>query len=255
MRTRLCALSLCLVLTWHTGAAAQWAVHDAPAFARDAAQWVEEAAQWAHSIASEVKQVEAQYNIIIRQIEQTETMIRNLQRIPEGLNFLEVITVMGNKVTALLNGATIMSYDVERVVGQFDSLYQQVGVLSNPQEVLAWRQRLLNGRMEASQVTVQVTAIKAQLTELYTRICALLSGSWTAQGNLDIQQIQAQQNGFIQHTLETIAAMQAAHARNTAQYQAEQAALERVQLQAIQGAMGSAAPLGTPQGTLPRFHW
>jgi hypothetical protein len=73
---------------------------------------------------------------------------------------------------------------------------------------------------------------------------------------VNIQQIQAMQNGLIQHTLESMATMQATHARNTAQYQAEQAALERLQLQAIQGAMGSATPPPfTPQGAFHRFSW
>jgi hypothetical protein len=105
-------------------------------------------------------------------------------------------------------------------------------------------------------MTVQVTAIKANLTELYSRMCALLDGAYISQGNLDINQVQAMQLGLIQHTLESQATMQAAQARNTAQSQAEDAALERVRLQAIESAMRDATPATfTPHGHLPRVGW
>ena len=78
-------LSLGLLLVWTAAAPAQWAVHDGISFARDAAQWVEEAAQWASSLAHQAQEIENTYNIIVYQIKQYETMIQNLQRIPDGL--------------------------------------------------------------------------------------------------------------------------------------------------------------------------
>jgi P-type conjugative transfer protein TrbJ len=254
MQTRLW-LALVLLLGVTPAAQAQWSVIDEAAGLQRTLIWAEEAVQWAESLANQVKEIEATYNVIYRQIEQYETMIRNLQRLPEGLNFTEVVNQWASTLAGLLGNANIVSYDLNVVLSQFDALYRNVGSLQAGRDVLAVRQRLLTGRMQASQITVQVTAIQGNLVDLYSRICALLSGSFLAQGNLDIQQVQAQQNGLIQHTLQTMATMQATHARNTAQYYAEQATLEQLQLQAIQGAMGSAAPLGEPQGALPKFHW
>jgi hypothetical protein len=127
--------------------------------------------------------------------------------------------------------------------------------MGTAQDVFTLRTRLLSARTEASAMTVQVTAIQSQMTEMYSRMCALLQGAYTAEGALNIEQVQAMQLGIIQHTQEAQAVIQATHARNTAQAQAEQAAIERLQLQAIDGAMGSAAPLGEPQGKLPNFRW
>jgi conjugal transfer/entry exclusion protein len=255
MTKRMLVLSLCLLLLQSHFATAQWSVFDEPAALQRATLWIEEAAQWAESISRQVEQIEATYNVILQQVKQYETMVQNLQRIPEGLNFVEVVSTWGSQLARLFGSTTMIGYNLDQVMAQFTALYEDVGTLSTPADVFTLRQRLLSGRMEASAMTVSVTSLQGNLSELYGRICALLGGSITVAGNLDIQQIQAQQNGLMQQQLQAIAAMQATHARNTAQGQAEQAVLERVQLQAIQGAMGSAAPLGEPQGTLPRFHW
>jgi hypothetical protein len=193
--------------------------------------------------------------VIVNQIKQYETMVQNLQRIPEGVNILQVVAQWGNQITGLLGTARIITYNLDNVMTQFTALYQDLGVLQTSADIVSVRNRLLSGRMEASQTTVQVTAIQANLTDLYSRMCALLDAAYTAHGNLDIQQIQAMQLGLVQHTLESSAAMQATHARNTAQYHAEQVAIERMQLQALQGAHGSIPEFTTPQGKLPRFHW
>lgn len=248
---RILMSSLLSVLIVAPVAQAQWAVIDVAGIA----QALETTVQTAAVVANTAKEVEAQYNIILNQVKQVEWMIQQAQRIPEGLNLLDTVTLWSNQLTGLLGNANIVSYNIDTVMGQFNHLYAELGTLTNADDVLALRQRLLAGRMEASQMTVQVTAIKQHLTELYTRICALLSGSWTAHGALDSAQIAHQQNGLMQYTLETIATMQAAHARNTAQYQAEQAAIERLQLQAIEGAMRDDTPAFTPQGKLPRFAW
>jgi conjugal transfer/entry exclusion protein len=240
-----------LTLPYVPLAQAQWAVVDVAAIA----QSLENTVQTAAVVANTAQSVQNEYNIIVQQIEQYKTMVKNLQRLPEGLNVLDAVRGWSNQITGLLGNANIISYNLDQVGAQFDRLYQQIGTLQNPADVLALRQRLLGARLEASQMTVQVTAIKANLTELYSRMCALLDGAYTSQGNLDIQQVQAMQLGLIQHTMESQATMQAAQARNTAQYQAEQVTIERIQIQSIQGAMGAAAPLGEPQGKLPRFHW
>jgi hypothetical protein len=109
---RALVLSLCLVLLSAPYSQAQWSVYDAPASVQRAGIWVEEAIQWAASIANQAKEIEAQYNIIYRQVEQTEIMLRDLRRIPEGLNIFEAVTLWSQALTGLLSNATMLSYNI-----------------------------------------------------------------------------------------------------------------------------------------------
>jgi P-type conjugative transfer protein TrbJ len=256
MMRRILTVSFVMLLLTSQPSWAQWAVEDAAALAQRTGIWLAEEAKWIESIAEQVREVEATYNVIIQQVKQYETMVQNLQRIPEGLNFVEVVSTWGTQLSRLFSSATMIGYHIDQVMTQFTELYENLGTLGTPADVIALRQRLLSGRMEASAMTVSVTSLQGNLSELYGRICALLGGSITVAGNLDIQQIQAQQNGLMQQQLQAIAAMHATHARNTAQAQAEQVTIERLQLQAIQGAMRDDTPTTfTPQGKLPRVGW
>ena len=250
------AFGVVTTLMCHPGPArAQWAVEDAAALAQRTGIWIQEAAQWGQSLKNQVDSITNEYNIILQQIAQYETMVKNLQRIPQGLNFFDIIQYYGNQVNGLLGNANMLSFNLDQSVRQFDSLYNQVAPLTSAEGVLALRTKLLNGRMEASGMSVQVTSIKQNLMDLYTRICALLTGSTQAQGNLDHQQVIAQQNGLMQQTMATMATMQAVNARLFAQGVAENVALERLSLEAIQGAMGSAADYDPVNGKLPKMSW
>jgi hypothetical protein len=253
--TRILVISLCVLVLSAPYASAQWIVEDPAAIAQRAAIWAQEAAQWIESIANQAREIQATYNVIRQQILLFNQIAQDFQRLPDALNFTTDLLAFAGQVTGLLDSASMVGYDLDRVIGQFDSLYQQLGILQTHGDVFTLRHRLLAGRMEASAMTVKMTAIKTNLVELYTRICSLLSGSVIAHGNLDSAQIAAQQAGLMQHTLETMAAMQATHARNTAQGQAEQAVIERLQLQAIEGAMRDTTPEFTPQGHLPVVRW
>jgi hypothetical protein len=248
-------LVLVLLLGGAGVTSAQWAVEDLGAVAQRAALWIEEALQWAESLSRQAQEIEATYNIIVQQVRHYELMLRDFQRIPDVLNFVEIVTTWGGQLAGLFNQATMMGYNLSNVRAQFTALYENLGTLSTPAEVFTLRERLLSGRMEASQMTVQVTAIQGNLSELYGRICALLAGSITAAGNLEIQQIQAQQNGLLHQQMQAITAIQATHARNTAQHEAEEASMERLRLMATQGAMRDDTPAFTPQGKLPVMRW
>jgi hypothetical protein len=253
---RALVLSLCLVLLSAPLSQAQWSVYDAPASVQRSALWVEEAIQWAASLANQAKEIEATYNVILQEIKQYELMIVNLKRMPEGLNVVEAVTLWSQALTGLLSNATMLSYNITSVAGQFTELYVNLGQMGSVQDVFTLRTRLLGARTEASAMTVQVTAIQSQMTEMYARMCALLQGAYTAEGNLNIEQVQAMELGIIQHTQEAQALIQATHARVTAQREAEQAVMERLELQAIQGAMRDTTPTTfTPQGQLPRKGW
>src|SRR5262245_11409334 len=123
---RIAILSLCLGVWFgfdHQGSEAQWLVEDAAALAQRTGIWAQEAAQWAQSLGNQVKEIQAQYNIILNQIKQVEWMVQQSQRIPAGMNILNDITLWSNQLTGLLGNANIISYNMTNVVGEFDHLY------------------------------------------------------------------------------------------------------------------------------------
>jgi type IV secretion system protein TrbJ len=251
-------LLLMIVLLFPPWSAAQWAVLDAGNLTQNtttALHAVLTAANTAKSYIVQGQQLVAEYNQILNQIKQIEYMVQNLQRIPDGLNVLDLITAYGNKMTGLLGQAHLLSYDLDQATKQFDGLYKQVGAMVSTGDILAARTKLLNAQMEASQMTVEVTAVKTNLLDIYQRLCALLTGSVTAKGALDSTQIAAQQQGLMQHTLETVAAMQATHARVIAQSAAADVVMQQLQLQAMQGASGDSTPYTQAHGRFTTYGW
>jgi hypothetical protein len=187
-------------------------------------------ANTARQIEQTAVEIENQYNIILYQIRQWETMVANLKRLPDGLNFLDTINLWGQQIDGLLSQSAGMSFTLEAAMGQFDVLYRRAASL-NPQALLAQRQTLLNSRLEASSTAIRVQAIRTNVSNLYTRLCALLNGSWTAHGNLDSQQILAQQNGLLLHSQQATQALLASAQRLEAQRHAEQVLFQQQALQ------------------------
>lgn len=255
MQRVVCGCMLVLLLLAQRPAEGQIPVTDGAAAGQRLAIWIEEEFKWAQSLANQVKEIEATYNVIVQQVKQYETMVQNLKRLPEGWDLIQAITGWSTQLAGLLSTARMLGYNLSTVQGQFGTLYLQVGALGTAGDVLVLRHKLLDGRMEAAQMAATITAQQETLGQLATRMCSLLNAAETANGNLDMLQINALQNGLLQQTLEAQLAVQATHARQDAQQQAEDGALERVRMQAIQGAMGNAEPLGEPQGALPKFHW
>jgi conjugal transfer/entry exclusion protein len=76
-------------------------------------------------------------------------------------------------------------------------------------------------QMGSTKSAVQLQSIQANVIDAFTRLCALVAGSVQAQGNLDIQQIQVQQDALVAQQKTQADAAQVASARVQALHEAE----------------------------------
>jgi P-type conjugative transfer protein TrbJ len=239
------ALPLLCLLLLPPRSHAQIPVTDAGAAAQrvlEIAQAVLTATNTAAMYVRQGEQLVNEYNLIRNQILQLETMVRNLERIPEGLNLLDTITTWSQQLDALLGQAGGISFTLETATGQFDTLYRQMAAL-NANALYTQRTALLQSRLEASSTAVKMQSLRTNVSDLFTRLCALLSGSWVAKGNLDSQQIAAQQNALLIHSQQAAQAMLATSQRLEAQRQAEEVILTQQALQFYREGM-TLAPIG-----------
>jgi P-type conjugative transfer protein TrbJ len=214
---------------------AQWAVLDGSNLVQNtvtAFNSVATAANTANAYIRQGQQLINEYNIILRQISQLETMVKNLQRLPEGLNFFQTVQAYGSKLTSLLGQANALSYQLDQATKDFQKLYVEVDAVSQG-DLRRVQKRFLDARMQASGVSVQVQSIQTNVGDMFTRLCSLLDGSWRAQGNLDSHQLAAQQQALQTTTLQQLQVLQATAYRLQAQRQAEDAALEKLRLKVL----------------------
>lgn len=193
-----------------------------------------------------------EYNMIRNQINQYETMVRNLARLPQGLNFLDTFNAYSAKLTGLLGQTNAISYDLNRATSEFQRLYNDADTLSTG-DLRPLRERFLQQRMAASATAVQVQAVQANIGELFQKLCTLLG--YEASGNLDQAQLAAQHQALQTTTLQQIQALQATAARLEAQRQAEEVALARMK-QRVQDKFVEPLPEYTGEaGQLPTWSW
>ena len=219
-----------------------------------AVQSVSIAANTAASYVRQGEQLKNEFNIIRRQMEQYETMLKNLQRLPEGLNMVDTVLAYGNKLTGLLNQANSVSYDLDTASREFQALYID-GASVATGDLRLVKERYLRARMQASGTAVQVQSIRANMSDLFTRVCALLNGSWQVQGNLDAQQIAHQQNALTLTTLQQIQALQMTADRLKAQREAEEVALQRLKQKVQDTFVTPMDDYTQEQGQLPSWGW
>jgi P-type conjugative transfer protein TrbJ len=237
---------------------AQWAVFDGAAAQQRILQLAEAVATTANTANAYIRQgqqIVNEYNIIRQQILQFETMVKNLQRIPEGLNFFDTIMAYGSKIDGLLSQANAISFELTQAERDFDRLYRQSVQLTSSQGIMQLRQQLLSARLDTSGLAVRTQSIRTNLTDLYTRLCNLLNGSWLASGNLDSQQLAHQQQALLIHSQQTAQAMFATQARLQAQKEAEEVVLEQLRLKMLQDATAPVAPYTEARGKLPVYRW
>lgn len=240
-----------LMLLWLGRAHAQWAVADAA----NLVQTTLTALSTAASYVRQGEQVINEYNLIRNQIVQIEHEVTNLQRLPEGLNMLETIGAYGNKVTGVLARANAVSYELDQATSDFEKLYMRTAAITTAQDIYTLRQQLLTAKLQASGMSVQMTAVRTNLSDVYTRVCNLLNGAWTAKGNLDSQQMAAQQQALLLHSQQMAQAMLATQGRLQAQQAAEDAVLEQMRLKMLQEATAPVAPYTDAKGKLPVYRW
>lgn len=251
---RMLSLSLGLVLMTSQGSYAQWAVEDVAALGQRTLIWGEEALQWASSLKNQADQIQNEYNLLVGQAKAYETMIRNLTRMPQGLGVFAMVQAYGNKLTSLMNTAGGISYDLNSASRQFTELYGKVDTVAQG-DLPTIRQKLLTARLGASQTAVQMQAIQQNSAEIFQRLCGLLDGVNQANGNLDSQQLAAQQQALQLITLQQMQALQATAERLKAQKEAEDVALQRIQIQLMEQFIAPLPEYTGMNGSLPTYRW
>jgi P-type conjugative transfer protein TrbJ len=196
-------------------AQAQWAVHDAPATAQGVINSARQVAQQVQIYERQFEQLRAAWTQIEHQVKQVEAAYQNLKRIPDGLNFVDLISLKGNELTRLLNATEGLSFTLNTAVRQFEDTYTQLVCTSTTPEIQAAYDKMYKLQMGTAKNAVQLQSIQENLVDAFNRLCALVSGTVQAQGNLDIQQMQAQQAALA--------------AQQNARADAARAAAERVQ--------------------------
>ena len=250
-------LTLALLLGTASHSAAQIPVTDGGNLAQNvitAANAVLTAANTAKIYVLQGEQLINEFNLIRDQIVQIEHMVTNLQRIPEGLNYVDTILAYGNKLTGLMSQANAISYELDSATKQFQTLYADADTLASGDLALV-RQRFLNARMQASGVAVQVQSVQTNVSDVFARLCSLLDGSWRAKGNLDSHQLAAQQQALQLTTLQHIQALQATAYRLQAQREAEEAALERLRMKVMEQFTAPIPEYTGAAGFLPTYQW
>ena len=220
-------------------ASAQWAVIDGSNLIQNTTTAFNSVKQ----VYNSSQQLIAEYNIFRNPVTQIENQVKNLQHMPAGLNLFDTVMAYGNRIDALLSQTNTLSFELDQAVKDFDTLYRQASQLTSAQGVLQLRQQLLSARLEASGMAIKMQSVRTNLADLYNRIAGLLNGSWTASGNLDSQQIAAQQQALLMHSQQEAQAMIAAAQRLEAQRQAEDVVLQHAAIQSYLKAT-TLAPVG-----------
>ena len=117
------------------------------------------------------------------------------------------------------------------------------------------RRQWAGQRRDAAATAVQVQAIAQSLESTYTSLSHLLNRAAAAQGNLDVNQVQAQQNGVTQTLLMHIQQVLAGNGRVLAQQQAEEASVQDATLREIETATRTEQPYEGAGGRMAVYRW
>jgi P-type conjugative transfer protein TrbJ len=213
--TALLALWPC-VPVWASG----WPVFDAGNFGQNLIT----AGNSVKQVANQARQIENEVTMIRNQIRSIEHQVRNLQRL-DITSFNDLVS-LGNRLTSLLNTAQGIAFNLADVQGQFERIYRFSTGNLTPAEILARRREMLQQARYSQVLSVKVQSIQTSLTDTFARLGRLLSGSYTAQGNLDAQQVAHQQRVLQHYSNLQLQQMQAAALREMTLRHAEETVLK-----------------------------
>ncbi len=246
---RVTLVSLALLLGHCAVVAAQFAVIDAA----DVVQNTMTAVNSVKTAVNTAQQVVNEYNMIRNQVDQIANQVKNLQHF--DLNETQRLLSLGNAITGTLRQAQGVSFELAQATRQFDTLYPRIQQQLSAAQIMSMRLQWLEQRRQAAAVGIQVQSVTQNLQDMSTQVGTLLTSAATAQGNLDINQIQAQQQGITQGILLQTQQMQAGNARALSQQQAEDAVLDATALQAMDHAMTPLPDYAGGRGALMHFRW
>jgi P-type conjugative transfer protein TrbJ len=230
-------------------AGAQLAVFDASTFAQSLISAYNDV-QTAINTAQEVANT---YTMIRNQVTQISHQVQNLERL--DVNTVSVLLNLASSMVGTLRQAQGVSFELDRALAEFDRLYPRVQAVLSAGEVLAMRRQWTGQRRDAAATAIQVQAVTQSLESMYSSLSQLLHKAATAQGNLDVNQVQAQQNGVTQTLLMQIQQVLAGNGRVLAQQQAEEATLQDAALREIEAATRPETPYTGARGRLATYRW
>src|ERR1041385_1249430 len=129
-------IALVLLLTSAYPVAAQWAVADAANLVQNTTTALNSVKQ----VYNSGQQLLTEWNILRQNIIQIENQVRNLQRIPAGLNLLDVVGAYGARIDSLLSQANAVSFTLGQAERDFDRLYRVSGAVTGSQALAQCQQ-------------------------------------------------------------------------------------------------------------------
>ena len=230
-------------------ATAQWEVIDLS----NLVQSTTTAINSVQTAANTARQVVNTYTQIRNQVTQINHQLQNLERL--DINAITTVLDLTSGVVGTLRQARGVSFELDQALAQFDRLYPRVQEVLSAGQVITMRRHWAGQRRDAAATAVQVQAVTQSLESMYASLSQLLQRATTAQGNLDINQVQAQQNGITQTLLMQIQQILAGNGRVLAQQQAEDATLQDAALREIEAATRTDTPYTGARGRLATYRW
>src|SRR5438093_12189103 len=115
----------------------------------------------------------------------------------------------------------MLRFQLDQATSQFTETYERLSCQSSDAEVKAAYDNMYALQMGSTRTAVQLQSLQSNTSDAFNRLCALLSGSFLAKGNLDSQQIAAQQQALAIQLAQQQAARQAAAERIKAMQEAQ----------------------------------
>jgi hypothetical protein len=242
-------IALAVVLALPQVGQAQWAVVDASAIQQLLLQYRTQLTQY----TTQLQQYKNQVDQLKNQLEQVyyaymtvQQGITNLKQL--NLNRAEDLLRLGNELQRKLSEAEYIGYTAQRAWNQAQNVYPQIQrVLSAPQQRQLQRQYAAVQR-DAARVGI-LTQAMSQDQQAYQNYWAdLMAKAQAAQGNLEIQQVQAQGQGLLGSQLLAIQQQLATQAREQSQRSLKEAGETELEQNALEATGKTLDTTYAPQG-------
>ncbi len=214
---------------------------------------VETAIQAAMEVVNQYTQIANEYTQIYNQAKQIANQLQNLEKF-DGNSISQLLQV-STQIATTLGQAQGVGFDLSQATAQFDQLYPKVEAVMEAGKLLTMRQQWVQHRRSAASTGMQVQAVSQNLQSMATNLSQLLSKASGATGNLQIQQVQAQQQGLTQAMLMQIQQLLAGNGRLDAQRGAQEAAVEEESLKQIDKAFKPMPEYTGGNGKLMHYKW
>ncbi len=243
--------------------AAQFAVIDAASLVQSTISAINDiqiAANTAQEVINTYTQIENQVRMIANQV-------ANLQRL--DFSSLSDLLSFGADLIGALSSIDSAIFEVEGSTAQIDELYRSVdGLLRTTRrledrtvrllqshEIIEMRGRWFTARRGAVRLGTQVQSIARSIRRIHTLICRLVQEAQIVDGNLDINQVQAQQQAVTQTIMIQSQQIEVVTKRLQTYHIAEEGVMEELTYFQIEQAFRPVEPYTQEQGRIFRPRW